>query len=64
MISENKQEENKEEVIIKKFHNDVSKEINLNYIQNINKEIIHNKEDQNKEIHFEENQFNSLFYLI
>ena len=50
MISENKQEENKEEVIIKKFHNDVSKEINLNYIQNINKEIIHNKEDQNKEM--------------
>ena len=50
MISENKQEENKEEVIINKFHNDVSKEINLNYIQNINKEIIHNKEDQNKEM--------------
>ena len=57
MISENKQEENKEEVIIKKFHNDVSKEINLNYIQNINKEIIHNKEEQNKEIQIEENQF-------
>ena len=60
LISENKKEDIKEEEIIKKSHNDISKEINLNYIQNINKEIIHNKKNQNKEIHFEENQFNTI----